>query len=310
MIGQALKSADSGVSRATISDASQTGLDITGSMTLMAWYRSADITKLNLIAGKWDFSGAQRGYSLAIDSAGKIRFVYSDNGTTAFTGLAVTGISGYRAFKWYHLAAVFISATPTVQFYVDGVASGTPVALGGTGSAFNNTAAFVVGNLDGGSASATDNFRGLIDMVKVYDDERSAGEIAAEYLLDPVVESNLVAGYKFEDDLVDVSGNGNTLANDNVGFGSEFGNASELNNGSRLIGGNSKGGNFNYYASSITGDSAGGGGGAPVIFRMRGIDGTLGYPVYWNSDVVDTPGADYAGPGPLTDVVLSEKIAA
>lgn len=46
---------------------------------------------------------------------------------------------------------------------------------------------------------------------------------------------------------------------------------------------------------------------AALTYRMRGIDGTLGRTVYWNSTVIDDVGADYAGPGPLTDVVISEK---
>lgn len=57
--------------------------------------------------------------------------------------------------------------------------------------------------------------------------------------------------------------------------------------------------------------SASGGGavGGPT-YRMRGNDGTLGYPVYWESVVVDSAGVDYAGPGPLTDIVVAEVIAA
>ena len=45
-----------------------------------------------------------------------------------------------------------------------------------------------------------------------------------------------------------------------------------------------------------------------VTYRMRANDGTLGYPVYWESTIVDDLGVDYPGPGPLTDVVLAEKI--
>jgi hypothetical protein len=41
---------------------------------------------------------------------------------------------------------------------------------------------------------------------------------------------------------------------------------------------------------------------------MRANDTTLGFPVYWNSTNIDTAGADYAGPGPLTDVVVSDII--
>lgn len=58
------------------------------------------------------------------------------------------------------------------------------------------------------------------------------------------------------------------------------------------------------FGASKTPNEVGGGGG--VVYRMRGDDGTLGYPVYWNSSTIDTLGADYAGPGPLTEVVVSK----
>lgn len=45
-----------------------------------------------------------------------------------------------------------------------------------------------------------------------------------------------------------------------------------------------------------------------VTYRMRANDGTLGYPVYWESVAIDALGNDYSGPGPLTDVVVSEVI--
>ena len=56
--------------------------------------------------------------------------------------------------------------------------------------------------------------------------------------------------------------------------------------------------------------SIGTAGGAPAVdlYRMRANDGTLGYPVYWNSGVIDAAGADYSGPGPLTDVSVAEII--
>jgi len=46
-------------------------------------------------------------------------------------------------------------------------------------------------------------------------------------------------------------------------------------------------------------------GGGPV-YRMRAYDAGLAPPrlVYWNSSTLDAAGVDYAGPGPLSDVVL------
>ena len=53
-----------------------------------------------------------------------------------------------------------------------------------------------------------------------------------------------------------------------------------------------------------------GGGGATITYRMRGRDAGLVPPrlVYWNSTIVDSTGIDYAGPGPLSDVVLQLTI--
>lgn len=52
------------------------------------------------------------------------------------------------------------------------------------------------------------------------------------------------------------------------------------------------------------GASQGGG----TTYRMRANDGTLGHPVYWNSSSIDSGGAGYAGPGPLTGIVVSKVI--
>jgi hypothetical protein len=49
--------------------------------------------------------------------------------------------------------------------------------------------------------------------------------------------------------------------------------------------------------------------GGCVTYRMRGIDGDLGYPVYWESLGIDKLGVDYPGnSGALSDVVVSEVI--
>jgi hypothetical protein len=48
------------------------------------------------------------------------------------------------------------------------------------------------------------------------------------------------------------------------------------------------------------------GGGASLIYRMRGLDGTLGRHVFWNSSQIDADGDQYAGPGPLSDIVVQK----
>jgi hypothetical protein len=41
-----------------------------------------------------------------------------------------------------------------------------------------------------------------------------------------------------------------------------------------------------------------------VVYRMRGFDATLNRLVYWDADSVDSTGAQYSGPGPLSDIVV------
>lgn len=63
-------------------------------------------------------------------------------------------------------------------------------------------------------------------------------------------------------------------------------------------------GGQSYGLSVITPAVAGGG----ATFRMRGFDTTLTTQVFWASDTEDPTGANYTGPGPLTDVVVFARI--
>lgn len=44
--------------------------------------------------------------------------------------------------------------------------------------------------------------------------------------------------------------------------------------------------------------------GTAVTFIMRGYDGTLLSQVFWNATTLDSTGASYTGPGPLSAIVL------
>jgi hypothetical protein len=46
------------------------------------------------------------------------------------------------------------------------------------------------------------------------------------------------------------------------------------------------------------------GGATGPTYIMRGYDGTLMSLVYWEASIVDSGGGSYAGPGPLSDIVV------
>ena len=79
---------------------------------------------------------------------------------------------------------------------------------------------------------------------------------------------------------------------------------------SELAGGGDHGGARHYNgeletAGYVEGFAAGLAAAASgVVYRMRAYDGGLARLVYWNSSTLDATGVDYAGPGPLSDVVL------
>lgn len=56
---------------------------------------------------------------------------------------------------------------------------------------------------------------------------------------------------------------------------------------------------------------AAGGGGAALVYRMRGYDTNVAVDdtVFWNSDHVDATAADYTGSaGPVINIVLQKKL--
>jgi hypothetical protein len=42
-----------------------------------------------------------------------------------------------------------------------------------------------------------------------------------------------------------------------------------------------------------------------AVYRMRGYDSTETRTVYWDATTIDAAGAEYTGPGPLANVVVS-----
>lgn len=48
--------------------------------------------------------------------------------------------------------------------------------------------------------------------------------------------------------------------------------------------------------------------GPALFYKMRGFDVTLGRSVYWGTAAEDATGAEYTGPGPLTEIVVSHLI--
>lgn len=201
----------------TIADASQTGLDITGDLTIEAWIKIETAPSLNqtfVIAAKDDFANTttRQYYFVYEDSGGTKRFVFMASGGTARFSVLNHTLSTATLI---HVAAAFDIDGDTTTFYVNGVSVGS-AALSGAVAAIQNTAtAFSIGaRFNGGTPS--DHFDGIVDDVRIWNTTRSATEIADNMNYELLgTESGLVGYWKLNNSLLDETSNNNDLSNPN-----------------------------------------------------------------------------------------------
>ncbi len=194
---------------ASISDASQTGLDITGNLTCEAWINlesSPSTGGRYTIASKSKISGSQRGWRFAYHNNGgtlRLEFANSDNGV----GENAQGVAQTLSTStWYHVAVVYTAADSSAEFFVDGSSIGTASSL--DSSIFSNSAPFMIGSVNEGG---NDFFDGKISLVRVWDTTRSGANIAANKCSVLGSTSNLKGEWTLDNVYTDNSGNSNTL---------------------------------------------------------------------------------------------------
>lgn len=200
---------------AAITDAAQTGLDVTGELTLEAWiYMTSLPGAIDVweVAGKWGGSGS-RSYRLALflggDSLGAIGFQLSEDGS-AIAEASASPV-GLDVDTWYHLAVTYDPAAggtlqDKVTIYIDGVDTAF-TDLNNPTAIFNGGADFRIGH-----GSTSDYFEGLVDEVRVWNVVREAADIAAN--MDVQLEGDepgLVGYWPLDGDFTDATANGNDL---------------------------------------------------------------------------------------------------
>ena len=206
----------------SISDASQTGLDITGDITIEAWIKleslPSAVGQFFVIASKNDISNNYKGYTFAIRNtaggtapANSLQFYWRDSGgvnTTSFgsTTALTTGV-------WYHVAAVADVSAASVSIYLNGSALTTETYASAATSISDNNDDFRIGAIANG-ASIVEYFDGLIDDVRVWSDIRTGTEIVSNFDKELLgTEANLVGYWKLNNSLLDETSNNNDLTN-------------------------------------------------------------------------------------------------
>lgn len=200
----------------SITNASQTGLDLSGDHTIEFWIKPETLGGDQWLVSKGNFDVAQ-GYNIHLTNLGKIAGRYSDDGSNSVGHKVDVVTDNQVAFNgvWVHIAVVFDISADSAVIYVNGVS--VDVTNTGTMGAtiYDNAINFVIGRRE--RTTPQSYFDGLIDDVRVWNDIRTQSEINdnKDNCSLSVSEAGLVSWWLFNDDGTDENANANNLTNNN-----------------------------------------------------------------------------------------------
>jgi beta-galactosidase len=155
------------------SDGSQSGLDITGSLTLVGWMKAEEVWRWQMMASKYEWGVTNRAYRFGLNSGNQLHFVVSPDGQY-LDGHILNGWTALGAGEWHHVAAVFDAQTRTMALYLDGELDGIRTVV--FDSINVSTAPFMLGaNMSNGSV--VQHFDGQLDEWRIYSRALSESEI-------------------------------------------------------------------------------------------------------------------------------------
>lgn len=205
---------------AKVTDAAQTGLDVTGNITIEFWMKLEQLPSaagtVMVLVSKALTTGSQVSYQCFLEvSDNKLYMDWCDDGSNA--GAHYTRFHMDLAFDssdisvWRHIAISCTVATPTVAFYKDTVSKSGTADFSNATSIFNGTADFMIGaKIQLGSPALF--FDGKLDDVRVWNTARTGTQISTNYSQELAgSESNLVGYWKFNNNYNDSTSNGNNL---------------------------------------------------------------------------------------------------
>jgi len=200
---------------ASIADASQTGLDITGDISGEAWVKLEQLPSTlgasMQIFSKDDTSGS-RSYTFYIDTNDKLVFLYFDSSSNLTRSISNSAVVvGGDVGNWVHVSFTADVSAQDIKMYKNGSTVADTNDFSAASSIRNGTDDFRIGarNVTG---SIAEFFDGKIDDVRVWNDIRTADEIRGNMYKElEGTETNLQGYWKFNNNYLDSTSNGNDL---------------------------------------------------------------------------------------------------
>lgn len=160
-----------------ITDANQSGLAITGSLSISAWIKHAANKQQVISKYKSQLTPliSQKGYALQWYSDQKIYFTLSANGSV---DRYFTSSNTYTdTSNFHHIVVVFVAGT-SMTVYFDGSSISGSVTGGVPMSIYDNNADFQIGGIYANTQQFSD---GLIDEVGIWSKSLTSAEVSALY---------------------------------------------------------------------------------------------------------------------------------
>lgn len=202
---------------AYITDANQTGLDITGDITIELWIKLEQLpstgTNLMRLVNKWTTTGSQRSYNFYINVADGLSFLASPDGsfTTGNTfqqqsvgGVFVAGDVG----NWVYIAMTWDASEKALKFYKNTTLQSNDTVIDNNAtSIYSGTGTFYIG----ASLGTANFYDGLIDEIRISNVVRDVTYISTNYNTEITLDANHVGYWKFNNSALDETSNNNDL---------------------------------------------------------------------------------------------------
>ncbi|MCP4538101.1 MAG: PKD domain-containing protein, partial [Chloroflexi bacterium] len=160
-----------------IDDALQSGLAITGSLTLMGWAKPESDSDSMMLAAKYRWykgEAEEAGYRVGLRSGGLLQMIVSPDGTFQ-SSYQLLGTTALEVGTWYHVAAVFDIQAREMRLYLDGdLEASSPVNFD---YLYPSNAPFMLGANWNDQGQVAQYFDGQLDEWRVYARALSQSEI-------------------------------------------------------------------------------------------------------------------------------------
>lgn len=156
-----------------ISDASQSGLDITSDIAFSFWINlETNPSSGNQVAiSKWTSNAGDSAYFVAAEAGNLLGFQVKSGSTVYDLNTSLT----WSTATWYHIVVSYDASAGTATHYVNGTSNGT--ATGGPTSINNSGAEIALGRL----RSGVWHLDGILDEVGIWNRELTSGEVSSLY---------------------------------------------------------------------------------------------------------------------------------